>query len=104
MAEITLDPSLLSMRILLQTDQTIFLRLPKALQRDTNGCSCKHCKLDPSLARWDTLAIPLQSARKSKEWSYTVHMPDASVPETIAYFKAKRLKPTDGSTTAEETV
>ncbi len=79
--------SLNGMAVIARNKTAIYLRIPREHQVPTGGCSCEHCKKDPSLAMWDTLVISLESpdSRKSNDYAYTVHMPDAQVQEFKDY-------------------
>jgi hypothetical protein len=57
---------------------------------NTDGCSCDACKVNPELAKWDTLVIPTKPG-KGHDWAYTVHMPDASIQAFIAHSRRKGL-------------
>jgi hypothetical protein len=88
MPNIELTPALFSMRVIAQTDDAIYLRLPAELQRDCGGCDCPQCKANPALAKWDTLVVPLDPAKTrdySATHSGTVHMPDGSVEEFMRH-------------------
>ncbi len=87
---IELTPSLFAMAVLAVTKQAVYLRLPSALQRTIDGgCDCTECKGKPGVVpAWDTLVCPIDSKLGS---SYTVHMPDGSIPAFKAYVKAKGL-------------
>jgi hypothetical protein len=86
---IEVTPASLAMEVILRTKETTFLRLPRELQREIPcGCDCSHCTKDPALAKWDTLAIATKTP-KGNDFSWTVHMPDASVADTREYFRKK---------------
>lgn len=94
MPNIELTPSMFSMRVIAQTKDAIYLRLPLELQRDCGGCSCDQCKVNPELAKWDTLVVPVNPQHKrdySSEHSGTVHMPDGSIAGFVEYCKRKGL-------------
>lgn len=81
----TLTPATTSMTVLCKTKDAVYLRLPRELQRLTDGCSCPHCTKAPHLAAWDTLVVPLESG----EHTWTVHMPDGAVQPFIEYVRRK---------------
>lgn len=95
---IELTPSTLAMRVLVRTDEAIYLRLPRELQRPIDGsCECPQCKANPELATWDTLIVPISAPKNDKhpwryEFSGTVHMPDGSVEGFKAYCESKRRR------------
>lgn len=71
------------MKILGQRNGTIFVRLPKELQRPIDGCICSYCKEHPQEPpTWDTLALAVicnkNVSMKRNDTTFTVHMPDAS--------------------------
>jgi hypothetical protein len=68
------------MTIIARIKTAIYLRIPRDMQQSAGGCNCPHCKQDPSLAMWDTLAVPMDGG-----YAYTVHMPDASVEGFMDY-------------------
>lgn len=84
-----LTPRLTSMLVVAETDDAVYVRLPDELQRDCGGCSCEHCKKNPALAKWDTLAIPKNAKGRTyaDTHTYTVHMPDPA--QFREYMKAK---------------
>ena len=75
------------MKVIAETADAVYLRLPAELQRDTDGCDCQHCKRNPALAKWDTLVVPKGSPN---DHSYTIHMPDGSIQAFKAYIAAKK--------------
>ena len=85
-----LRASLFSMRVIGQTKDAVYLRLPEALQEPTS-CNCDICKANPDLARWDTLAVPLSPDAKHVGWnhSWRVHCPDARIRQTFEYLNRK---------------
>jgi hypothetical protein len=55
----------------------VYVRLPRALQQPTNGCSCPYCREHPDdPPMWDTLAIPLYPKQHPDAYAFTVHAPD----------------------------
>jgi hypothetical protein len=74
-----------SMQVICRTDECVFVRLPRELQRDAGICNCDYCK--GKTAYWDTLAIPLVSTGRDRDYTYTVHMPDPQT--TIDYYARK---------------
>ncbi len=78
-----ITPSTFCMTVIARTNDAVYLRLPLELQRDCGGCSCPHCKVNPDLAKWDTLVVPLGL----HEHSYTVHMPDGSIASFNEYIR-----------------
>lgn len=67
-----------NMTVIDTTDSTIFLRLPKELQRPSlpgSPCLCPYCVTHPDEPpMWDTLAVPRHP--KPGDLSWTVHHPD----------------------------
>jgi hypothetical protein len=55
-------------------DNTIFIKLPRELWRDANGCCCAYCSEDgkDAPAFWDTLAV----AADKPTSTWMVHMPE----------------------------
>jgi hypothetical protein len=84
-----LEPRLTCMSVIARGPDAIYLRLPRELQRDCDGCDCSYCKAHPHLTpAWDTLAIPMKPS--NKDFSWTVHMPNPA--ESIAYWNRKKGK------------
>ena len=91
-----LTPALTSMRVLVISDEAVYVRLPEELQRPAmpelpGNCTCRSCKGETPGA-WDTLVVPTLPAKHAKhalDWTYTVHMPDESVDGFREYLKAK---------------
>jgi hypothetical protein len=68
--------STLSMKVLLRTDSTIFLRLPRELWRSCGRCICPSCVENKRAEGWwDTLAIALNKPA-GNDFSWVVHMPE----------------------------
>jgi hypothetical protein len=89
---VEITPATFSLPIIARTKTAIYLRLPRELQRDTDGCSCDHCKLDPTLAKWDTLVVPIANGHNNgSAWTHTVHMPTASLGMFLEYVKRNGL-------------
>lgn len=52
-----------------------YVRLPRALQQPTDGCSCTYCRAHPDEPpMWDALAIPLYAS--PDDHAFTVHAPE----------------------------
>lgn len=52
----------------------VYLRIPRELQRSTDGCSCNYCKAHPNeTPSWDTLGVPLTGERRT---TWTLHAPE----------------------------
>jgi hypothetical protein len=90
-SDMELTPSTLSMEVIARAEDAVYLRLPKELQRDTDGCNCDICKKDPSKAKWDTLVVPTDPKGKY-QWTHTVHMPDETVAAFQKYIDKKEGK------------
>lgn len=95
--QLELTASTFSLAIIAQTKDAIYLRLPLELQRDCGGCDCRHCKLNPALAKWDTLVVPVRGPTRPgdayNDWhTWTVHMPDDSVQAFIDSVKRQEAK------------
>jgi hypothetical protein len=78
------------MRVIAQTDDAVYLRIPKELQVESDfaggQCSCGHC--DGS-GKWDTLVVPTHG---NYQFSATVHMPDSSVQPFLASIERAKRK------------
>ncbi len=81
---VDLNPGTLQMQVIATTTEAVYLRLPLSLQRDCGGCTCPQCKLNPELAKWDTLVVPVNPI-PGRDRSHTVHMPNGSVEAFLAY-------------------
>jgi hypothetical protein len=77
------------MMVICRTDECVFIRLPEEMWRSAGTCNCNHCKGQPAF--WDTLAVPIVSTGRDRDYTYTVHMPDPQT--TIDYYarKARQL-------------
>ncbi len=78
------------MTVITRNKTAIYMRIPREMQVAIDGgCSCDHCKANPGLAKWDTLVVESSAPnpRKSNDFCFTVHMPDAQVQEFIDYCK-----------------
>lgn len=76
-----IETSLNGMTVLFRTKDTIYLRIPRELQKPTPGCCCEFCekekKINPNyIPTWDTLAIAAKTPKKGNDFAWTVHMPD----------------------------
>lgn len=61
-----------------RTRDTIFVRLPDALQRPCGTCRCPYCTAHPERPpMWDTLAVSVEKSHPV-DYTWTVHMPDPS--------------------------
>lgn len=90
------------MTILGRYKDTLFVRLPIALQKPCGNCTCDYCKAHPNeTPAWDTLAMAIPTrhnptnagAKGSYQHTWTVHMPD-----TAAFFRiAQAAKVRKGS-------
>lgn len=59
-----------------------YVRIPKELQRPTDGCSCTYCVLHPDEPpMWDTLGIPLEKRGYTTTW--TLHAPEWKVGDKV---------------------
>ena len=84
--DVELTPSLLQgWRVIRRLpDGTVYLRLPRELQRPIDGgCQCRVCRIAgvDQIARWDTLCIPGSDAgqahaSRAHAETFTVHMPE----------------------------
>jgi hypothetical protein len=61
-----------------KSGSTIYVELPAACRRPTDGCACDYCKAHPQLEpAWDTLAIGAEAPGRGKlEHAWTVHAPE----------------------------
>ena len=83
------DASNTCMRVLLATDEAVYLRLPEFLQRPAgDNCLCGNCG---GKAMWDTLAVPTKPGGPNarNDWSYTVHLPDGAVAGVKDYWRKR---------------
>lgn len=73
-----------SMHVIERTKEAVYIRLPEELQRSAGKCSCSAC--NGQEGKWDTLVVPVKNGRKhSNDWTYTVHLPDQSLPRFRQY-------------------
>ena len=77
------------MPVLAVAKDAVYVRLPRELQRDiAGGCDCLQCKVNPALAKWDTLVVPI----KPNGLTHAVHMPDDRVQAFLDYLKRREGK------------
>lgn len=85
------------MEVILRTKETIYLRIPRALQLPTGTapCQCPSCKEMMRIgskdhSKWDTLAITTKPPKGNRnDTAWTVHFPDGALPEAIEHWKRK---------------
>jgi hypothetical protein len=67
------------MQVVARRGNTIFIRLPDALQRPIDGgCHCGYCKANPDKTpKWDALAVAADKEHVDQpNTTWTVHMPE----------------------------
>lgn len=70
------DPNVNGATVIARTSQTIYIRLPRALWRPIDRCSCPTCKRTGEPPYWDTLAVATNKPDGAPDSVWTVHMPD----------------------------
>jgi hypothetical protein len=65
--------TLSTLDVIARTEDAVYLRLPKELQRPIDRCVCPYCDSHKHESpAWDTLCVPVSGAG----YASTVHMPD----------------------------